>query len=237
VAPSQALDDDPFRIFDENGPQIAPSQNEALERVRDMQAERRQDDDRSSGDLGDESAGSSGMPEIVVPTPDVPAIVPAGGSQDNESDRNDDGRNGDSGNSNDPPIVTMPDMPDVDAMIEDITRQAMDPNRNPNVPASDRPGADRDDNSRPAPTVSPSGNNKKKPARGRDNDRNARKTPTPTNRSVRNDDNNDNTDEAPVIQPAGRDNSQIGQNGGECRNPFSNLPEDMQPKDWPFGDC
>ena len=192
-------DNDPFDIFEDEGPQIAPAENEALERVRAMQDEARQNDRESSGDA------TFDMPDIAVPTPAASnAIEPVANERDN------------------PAIAAVPDMPDVDAMIEEITARATDPDRNPNVRDEDRPGVDRDNDGRADPTATPA-NGKKK------NARNARKTPTPTSRNGRG---NDKDKDAPVIQPGGP-----GAENGECRNPFSNLPENMQPKDFPFNEC
>lgn len=192
------VDNDPFNIFQDEGPQIAPAQNEALERVRAMQDDARQGDSRSLDNPASDS------PDSAAPTPAVSnTIVPVDGKRDN------------------PAIAAVPDMPDVDAMIEDITARATNPDRNPNVKDGDRPAVDRDNDGRPDPTATPASGKKKT----------ARKTPTPTNRSGRGNDKNKDTD-APAIQPGGP-----GNQNDECRNPFSNLPEDMQPKDFPFNDC
>jgi hypothetical protein len=110
-------------------------------------------------------------------------------------------------------------MPDVDAMIDEITARATDPNRNPNVGNAGRGNSDRarsDDN----PVVEPR-QNRRKSAR----DRNRNRAPTSTSRSV-------SEPDVPVIVP--RDS---GNDGQTCEDPFAGLPEDMRPDNFPFNNC
>ena len=139
--------------------------------------------------------------------------------------------------SNDPVIVpapvitddTSPDgsvevvMPDVDAMIDEITARATDPNRNPNVGNAGRGNsgrAQKDDD----PVVVEPAQNRRKSARDRNRNRpstsNSRPAPAPVVPNV------------PVIVPR---NS--GNNGQACEDPFANLPEDMRPDNFPFNNC
>jgi hypothetical protein len=120
--PAPADDDDPFNIFDdEDGSSIVPMADDPLERVREMQDEQR--GNGNSNNSGDDDDGvmvpSVEIPDIAVPTPanstsssDEPPIVA----------------------SDDPRVVTVPD---ADAMIDEITARATDPNRNPNVNDND----------------------------------------------------------------------------------------------------
>jgi hypothetical protein len=105
------------------------------------------------------------------------------------------------------------EMPDVDAMIDEITARATDPNLNPNVGNSGRGqgASDRE--------VTDPRENRRKSAR----DRNKSRTPTSNSRANPN---------VPVIVPRGS-----GNNGQDCEDPFASLPEDMRPDDFPFNDC
>ncbi len=126
-APAEA-DDDPFNIFDEvDAPRIMPSQDDPLARVREMQEERENEgqvtvpaiasntDNGRRGDDDDED-GARGIDTGM----EIPAIVSRGGQPD-------------------------PAIPDVDAMIDEITARATDPNRNPNVGDAGRRVTARDD--------------------------------------------------------------------------------------------
>jgi hypothetical protein len=196
---ADAADDDPFNVFeDDNFPAIVPAGAAARDRVRALQ------------DNGDEGAnGSSSAPSIVVPTIAVSEIVVPTVSVEP---------------SRDGTIEVV--MPDVDAMIEEITARATDPNRNPNV---DNPGGrDRgQENARDDADSERSDANarKKKSAKERNDERRGRRTPTPSSRAGA-----DQSVNVPVIQPSS------GPAQEDCRNPFANLPEDRRPKDFPF-DC
>jgi hypothetical protein len=109
-------------------------------------------------------------------------------------------------------------MPDVDAMIDEITARATNPNRNPNA---GNPGRGQGDSDREVtkPRV-----NQRKSAR----DRNRKRTPTSNSRSATDPVNSN----VPVIVPRGS-----GNNGQDCEDPFASLPEDMQPEDFPFNNC
>lgn len=192
--------DDPFEIFtDDELPRIVLADNDALERVRDIQDENRE---RAAADIGDVDR----VEPVAAPTVAIPAIEP----------RDDSG-------------VVEITMPDTEAMIEEITARAMDPNRNPNVnrPANgddeDRPTANRNDDRRDS--ITNSGNKRKESSRDRN-----RRTPTPVadrdNENAGNGgDNNGNN---------GRNNN--NQKQGECENPFSNLPENQRPDNYEFFD-
>ena len=88
-------------------------------------------------------------------------------------------------------------MPDVDAMIDEITARATDPNRNPNVGNAGRgnSGRDQDDDDR---EVTEPRENQRKSARDRINERNRNRTPTSNSRSALTGDPN-----VPVIVPRG----------------------------------
>ena len=183
-------DDDPFNIFsDEDGSGIVAAQNDALDRARALQ-----------NDASDGGANEGEVDPIVVPELDVAAIV---------------------ARATDNAIVTAPDgsleivTPDVDAMVDEITAQATDPNRNPNVANPGRASEDR-----PATTSG----SRRKSARDRINERNARRTTT----SGRN--NN------PAIVPSAQ-NGSGSDNQGDCEVPFANLPADMRPDNFPFSNC
>jgi hypothetical protein len=109
-------------------------------------------------------------------------------------------------------------MPDVDAMIDEITARATNPNRNPNAGNLGR-GQEDSDREVTVPRVNP-----RKSAR----ERNRNKPPT-SNRSVAPDPVNSIV---PVIVPRGS-----GNNGQDCEDPFASLPEDMRPEGFPFNNC
>jgi hypothetical protein len=117
------------------------------------------------------------------------------------------------------------EMPDVDAMIDEITARATDPNRNPNVGNADRGNSSRagDDDRE---VVEPR-ENRRKSARERINERN-RNRATSTSRSAR----DPVIPNVPVIVPRGS-----GNDSQECEDPFASLPEDMRPEGFPFNNC
>jgi hypothetical protein len=190
-------DDDPFNVFeDDSFPTIVPAGDAVRDRVRALQ----DGDDRGGSD-------SSAAPAIVVPTIAVSDIViptvtvPVAPTRDGTID-----------------VV----MPDVDAMIEEITARATDPNRNPNTrDAGDDRNGNEDKDSR---SDSRSNSKKKESAKDREDERRGRRTPAPIT-SVGSDQN------LPVIQPS------VGSTQQECADPFANLPEDMRPKNFPFDNC
>jgi len=100
-------------------------------------------------------------------------------------------------------------MPDVDAMIDEITARATDPNRNPGR------GQEVSDREVTEPRV-----NRRKSVR----ERNRNRTPTSNSRAASD----------PVI-PNGPRGS--GNNGQDCEDPFASLPEDMRPEGFPFNNC
>ena len=114
-------------------------------------------------------------------------------------------------------------MPDVDAMIDEITARATDPNRNPNVGNAGR-GQEVSD-----PDVTEPPANRRKSAR----ERNRNKPPTSNSRAVAPDPVIPNV---PVIVPRGSGNGS-GNNGQDCEDPFAGLPEDMRPEGFPFSNC
>jgi hypothetical protein len=118
-------------------------------------------------------------------------------------------------------------MPDVDAMIDEITARATDPNRNPNVGNAGRGTSASDAENDERVVVEPR-ENQRKSARDRINERNKKKPPTSTSRSTR----DPVIPDVPVIVPRGS-----GNNGQDCEDPFANLPEDMRPQGFPFDDC
>jgi hypothetical protein len=196
AVPTPATVDDPFDIFEDESPPIVASGSDAVERVRDIQDQVRNRDRDNEGNGNDNLA----VP-VVVPTIEV--------------------ARGGAGNSSVEII-----MPDVDAMIEEITARATDPNRNPNVSNVARPDEDRDDNrviTERDDDDERSTQGRRKSARERIAERNNRKTPTANSRDVivPNIDTGDSRD---------RDN-------GNCRDPFENLPEDMRPENFPFDNC
>lgn len=188
-APTPTPDNaDPLNVFGENEPpRIVPSGNDARDRVRAIQ-------DDINGNInqrrGRNNAGNDS--QDVVPVAVAPTIV--------------------AGNGGSVEIV----VPDVDAMIDEITARTTDPNRNPNIGSAGRAIQDRGTNSDRDDNSGRNDNNKKKKPNSRGNRR-----PTTVVVPV-----------APSIQPGNTGNQG---NQGDC--PFSNLPEDQRPKDWPFGDC
>jgi hypothetical protein len=110
------------------------------------------------------------------------------------------------------------EMPDVDAMIDEITARVTDPNRNPNAGSSGR-GQEVSDRE-----VTESRTNRRKSAR----ERNRNRTPTSNNRAA----NDSVIPNVPVIVPRGSEN-----NGQDCEDPFASLPEDMRPEGFPFNSC
>jgi hypothetical protein len=164
-----------------------------------------------------------------------PGIVPAqndaleraralqgGGGQDGNRDRDND-------DSVIVPAPVIPDdassdgsvevaMPDVDAMIDEITARATDPNRNPNVG-----NVARDDD----PQVVEPRENRRKSARDRINER-SRNRGSSNSRSAR----DSVIPDVPVIVPRGS-----GNDSQECEDPFASLPEDMRPEGFPFNNC
>jgi hypothetical protein len=147
-------------------------------------------------------AGENANP-VIVPAP----IVPGGAGQDGSIE-----------------IV----MPDVDAMIDEITARATDPNRNPNVGNAGRGNSDRDqaDDGDDDPEGTDARENRRKSARERINERN--RSGSSTSRSNR----SPVIPNVPVIVPSGS-----GNNNQECEDPFANLPEDMRPDNFPFNNC
>jgi hypothetical protein len=109
-------------------------------------------------------------------------------------------------------------MPDVDAMIEEITARATDPDRNPNAGNSGR-GQEVSDRE-----VTESRTTRRKSAR----DRNRNRPPTSNSRAAR----DPVIPNVPVILPRGS-----GNNGQDCEDPFAGLPENMRPDDFPFNTC
>jgi hypothetical protein len=105
-------------------------------------------------------------------------------------------------------------MPDVDAMIDEITARATDPNRNPNVGNA---GTDNLEVVEPRQT-------RRKSAR----DRNRNRAPTSNSRSVP----EPVIPNVPVIVPRGS-----GNDGQSCEDPFASLPEDKRPENFPFNNC
>jgi hypothetical protein len=114
-------------------------------------------------------------------------------------------------------------MPDVDAMIDEITARATDPNRNPNVGNAGlgNSGLDQGDDNREV--IKPRESRRKSTR-----DRNRTRTPTSNSRSARDSVNPD----MPVIVPRGS-----GNDGQACEDPFASLPEDKRPENFPFNNC
>ena len=117
-------------------------------------------------------------------------------------------------------------MPDVDAMIDEITARATDPTRNPNVGNANRGNSSRGQEDDDLELVEPR-ENRRKSARERINERNrnratsnSRSAPAPV------------VPDVPVIVPRGS-----GNDSQECEDPFANLPEDMRPEGFPFNNC
>ncbi len=148
-------DSDPFNIFDEvDVPRIVPGEDDPLARVREMQEERESEGRvtvPSIANGGDDERDDNGsiVPAIdtgiVIPTVEIPAIVERGGQPD-------------------------PAVPDVDAMIDEITARVTDPNRNPNVGDAGRRVTGRDDDDRDDNSSS----TRRRSARDRLRDRNNR---------------------------------------------------------------
>jgi hypothetical protein len=152
-----------------------------------------------------------------------------GGDQDGNRDRE----------SDDPFIVPAPVvsddassdgsvevvMPDVEAMIDEITARATDPNRNRNAGNAGRGNSGRDEDEDDREVVEPR-ENRRKSARERINERNRNRASN--SRSVR----DPVIPDVPVIVPRGS-----GNDSQECEDPFAGLPEDMRPEDFPFSNC
>lgn len=157
-----ANDDDPFNIFDEvEIPRIDPAQD-PMERVREMQEDNdngvnpvivpsngngtgSSQDDNSRGSRNRENRESDSVIDVSTIMPTI--AVPAGGNRDN------------------PAIASMPD---VDAMIDEITASTVDrvtnPNTNPNVGDAGRRITSRNDDKK-TPTAGSS--NRRKTDRNR----------------------------------------------------------------------
>jgi len=118
-------------------------------------------------------------------------------------------------------------MPDVDAMIDEITARATDPNRNPNVANAGRGDSGRDQVDDNLVVVEPR-ENRRKSARDRIIDRNRNTAPTSNNRSAP----DPVIPNVPVIVPRGS-----GNDGQNCEDPFASLPEDRRPQGFPFNNC
>lgn len=195
-------DSDPFDIFDTpNDSRIVQVTEDPLERVRAMQEERGNDPGEATVPDFPNRIKDKDDREVDAPVMMPTVTVGNGGAVEVQ-------------------------VPDVDAMIDEITARTLDPNRNPNVAddgrrVTDANGDDAED--------SDTANGKKKSARERINERKKRKTPTPQEGSG-----NSNLPNMPNMP--GND-GQPGQNGGECRDPFANLPEEQRPTNFPFNDC
>jgi hypothetical protein len=121
-------------------------------------------------------------------------------------------------------------MPDVDAMIDEITARATDPNRNPNVANTGPSNSGRAQDNDGGNVVTEPRENRRQSARERINERNRARSSTSSSRSViepvvpnLN---------VPVIVP-----SRPGNDDQECEDPFASLPEDMRPENFPFSNC
>lgn len=134
--PVPSDDDDPFNIFDDDArSRIVDVQDDPMEIVRAMQEER--EAGRSVVPTfapGSERRRESDDDPVVV---DIPEIIAS--SADNDRDSTDDTR---TITRRDEPNVIVPD---VDAMIEEITARATDPDRNPNARDDGRRITSRDD--------------------------------------------------------------------------------------------
>lgn len=197
-------DSDPFDIFDTpNDSRIVQVTEDPLERVRAMQEERGNDPGNATvpnfpnqrKDKKDKDSGEVDSP-VLMPT----VTVGNGGAVEVQT-------------------------PDVDAMIDEITARALDPNRNPNVSdagrrVTDANGDDADESDAKRGSKS---------AKDRINERKKRKTPTPRAGS---EDSN-----LPSMPNMPGNDRQPGQSGEECRDPFANLPEEQRPTNFPFDDC
>jgi hypothetical protein len=122
-------------------------------------------------------------------------------------------------------------MPDVDAMIDEITAQVTDPNRNPNVGDAGRQDADRDedqdrdDRDRDDDRDRSAAENRRRSARDRINERD-RRTTSATRA---------NGDDAQESQRGSGNNG--NRDNDDCDSSFENLPEDLRPQGFPFDDC
>jgi len=114
-------------------------------------------------------------------------------------------------------------MPNVDAMIDDITARATDPNRNPNVGNAGRGNSGRAQGNDDPVVIQPA-QNRRKSAR----DRNRNNAPSPNSRSVP----EPVVPNVPVIVPRGS-----GNNNQQCEDPFASLPKDKRPQNFPFNNC
>ena len=124
-------------------------------------------------------------------------------------------------------------MPDVDAMIEEITARATNPDANPNVGNAGQHDSGRARDNEENRSVAEPRENRRKSARERIAERRGRSS-TSSSRSVVEPVIPDVpvVVEVPVIVPGGPGNS-----GQECEDPFANLPEDMRPENFPFNNC
>jgi hypothetical protein len=119
-------------------------------------------------------------------------------------------------------------MPDVDAMIDEITARAIEPNRNPNVGNTGQPDSGRAESDDDRVVTEPP-QNRRKSARERINERNRGRQSTSSSAPVVV---QPVVPNIPVIVPSGSGNSEQ-----ECEDPFANLPEDMRPDNFPFSNC
>jgi hypothetical protein len=185
---AQPTADDPFGILQEEAPRIAPAQSDAMATVRAMQDQNRpnrnDNGNRSSAAPTFPIGNSNASDPLTAPTPIAPVVVPStNGAVDVQ-------------------------MPDVQATIDAITAQTLDPNRNPNAGNAGRVITGRDQ----TPTTN---SGKRKNPRGN------RKTPTPT----------------PITGRSNVPGIQRGNSSGNDDCPFNNLPVDQRPTNWPFDDC
>ena len=194
-APSRD-DNDPFNIFDdENDSRIVPVQEDPLERVRAMQEQRDEEIPVIVPSRANDRADDHAS---VVPTIEVPIVA-----------------------SRDDPFEVV--VPDVDAMIDDITARAIDPNRNPNAGDAGRRVTERDerdDRDESSSNANSRSDNRRKSIRDRIKERTGRSNPGSGARSV--------VPNVPVIVPG----SGRGQ-GQQCNDPFANLPDDRRPAGFP----
>ena len=157
------------------------------------------------GDRAETGNRDNGNP-VIVPAP----IVPSEGGRDSTVE-----------------IV----MPDVDAMIDEITARATDPNRNPNVANAGQSDSSRARDNDDGHVMTEPPENRRKSARERINERNRGRSSTSSSRSVVVDPVVP-IQNVPVIVP-----SVPGNDDQECEDPFANLPEDMRPDNFPFSNC
>ncbi len=184
-----AADDDPFNIFDEgNDSRIVPVIDDPVERVRSIQEQVR-DNSGASSDRGNSSS--------IVPGSNAPRDEPAITARPNDQ------------------IEVV--VPDVDAMIDEITAQALNPNRNPNVGDAGRRVIDANEkDNRPIITSG----DKRKSARDRIKERTQQRPTKPGSGNGQ-----------PVVPIVPQTGSNRGQN--ECNDPFANLPDDRRPAGFP----